>query len=232
MRLNRGCAVTPAISRSSSRTAASTASSRFFQHGRILHAAQEAARHDLALRHAVRKFRPHPGAGHQAPALLLGNQEAEADGRAREIGGVEPQRHGHRGAVGHGPEQFRQRARPRRPAAPRRCAPRRPPPGGPLPASRRPRGCGNPVAGALHGLRAHLPHLAPCRRWPPRRRPPVAPARLSACGTAAASPRRRAPARPWRAPPARRASGCRSGWPVRRSAAARSSRSARAGSPP
>ena len=95
MRLKRGCAVTPAISAQLRGNRGQHALVGFLQHAGVFHAAQEAAGHNLAGGHAVGEFRAHPGAGHQLPALLLRNQEAETDGRAGEIGGVEAQRHRH-----------------------------------------------------------------------------------------------------------------------------------------
>ena len=130
----------------------------FVEDRRILHAAQEAPRHDLALGHAVRKLRAHPGAGHQAAALLLGNQEAEAVGRAAR----NPRRRNPAPRSSRSCKARRRAApraaRPRRPAAARRCAPRRPSPGGRPPASRRRRGCGTRRRCA-RWLRRALPHL-------------------------------------------------------------------------
>ena len=89
-------------------TAASDGFVRFVQRAGVSDAAQEAARHDFALGHAIRKLGADPGAGHQAAAFFLGHQEAEADRRAAQIGGVEAQRHGHRRTVAHRAQQFGQ----------------------------------------------------------------------------------------------------------------------------
>src|ERR1017187_10238171 len=48
------------------------------QHACVLHAAEEAARHDLAFGNAIRKLGAYPGARYQPPPLFLGHQEPEA----------------------------------------------------------------------------------------------------------------------------------------------------------
>ena len=190
------------------------------QHAGVVHAAEEAARHDLACRHAMRKLGAHPGAGHQAPPLVLGNQEAEAHRRLCEIGGVEPERHGHRGTVGDLAEQFRQPRVHRRQQG--RAAVRL---------------AGHHHAGRPPASRHRCARGSRCRS---ARRSRRAPARTSTCSRMAGDTRihhlaeaafERAEQRRGlavavcaalarsRQDAARR--GCRTGWPVRRSAAAR-----------
>ena len=162
-----------------------TASSDLGQDAGIFHAAQEAARHDLALRDAVGELRADPGAGHQAAALLLGHQEAEARRAAA--------RNRRRRSP---PPRSSTNCRPRRPAAPPGAHPGRPSRASAamrfaghhhvvgLRASRRPAGRGIRWRSVPRFRRAPAgPRRLPSNRRL-RRRPPLCPVRLSTCGTA------------------------------------------------